>query len=62
MPNDGANNRANRGLITEGLLKKGGINSTPPSPKPAPPPGQPVQQSVGTGSASTPQSSNKGGG
>jgi hypothetical protein len=44
MSNDGANKQINdRGLITEGSLKKGGINTTPPGPKPAPPPGQPVQ-------------------
>ncbi len=40
MTNDGANNQVkDHGLITEGLLKKGGINSTPPTPKPESRPG-----------------------
>jgi hypothetical protein len=49
MANDGANNQVkNHGLITEGMLKKGGINTAPPSPKPAAPPGQPVQPAAVT--------------
>jgi hypothetical protein len=37
------------GMITEGLLKKGGINTTAPTPKPAPPPGQSVRPAPQTG-------------
>jgi hypothetical protein len=60
MTNDGANNQIkNHGLITEGLLKKGGINTAPPTPKPAPPPGQPVQP-AGSATPNTSQSGNKG--
>ena len=56
---DGSNNQRGQvkthGLITEGLLKKGGINSTAPTPKPAPPPGQAVPP------AGTAQTSSTGG-
>jgi hypothetical protein len=61
MPNDGVNNQVkNRGIITEGLLKKGGINTAPPTPKPAPPPGQPVQP-AGSTTSTTQGSKDKGG-
>lgn len=61
MQNDRANNPIkNQSHITEGLLKKGGINTAPPTPKPAPPPGQPVHP-AGSGTP-TPSSNNKDGG
>lgn len=58
--NNGSSNRRGHvktyGLVTEGVVKKGGINSTAPSPKPAPPPGQPVNQSKPASSSSSNQS------